>query len=343
MSVTVFASKGTFDDPSWRQFAVETCQHQVLDQGIQLGKIGAESDPGFEGGQFRLEISAFSETPGHGVARSFGIDLTFAFDERQYEFARFVEHSFATMWKEIAATDLVGLERGRASEASVMHLVQTTEPLIGEVQRLLHDGAWQDSSGIEQDVADSLESLRREIARPVEGSDSVMIERLSTRLSKYVVQSERSEAEAEAADALGRLEESVIDVMAAMDGTDADVSPALDAVESLAGMMKFDELEKPDDVALAEWDEFLELADENPAAVLHESFEWRTKAAVDATREKYLPLSLGEVGGLSSLVIAGIMAGIPGATLAIGAVVAVVVAAFAANFRRAGRGEERED
>ena len=239
------------------------------------------------------------------------------------------------------------IERAEASDEAALALTRSTEHLLGQVEILLHDvRAWEDTPDVELDVENSVRSLRDEIARPVEGTDLVMVERLSVRLSHYVVEYERSTAKGDTADALGKLEESVLDVMAAMDGTNADVSAALAAVDGLAGLMAFRELERPDDVDVDLWDEFVEEAEANPVAVLHESFEWRTRTALDETKDKYLPLRLGEVAGISSLAGAAIVAGISGSALAIAgagsaiaAVVGVLLATFTANFRRAGRDE----
>ena len=254
---------------------------------------------------------------------------------------RFFQGCFFNFARDLERHGTPKIERGQGSDEDMLQLARSTEHLIGQVQILLHDArAWKDTPDVELDVGNSLKALRDEVGRPVAGTDAVMVERLTTRLSKYVVAHERSQAEGEAAEALERLEESVLDVMAAMDGTDADVPAALDAVESLAGMMRFADLDKPDDVDLAEWDEFLEEAEANPSAVLHESFEWRARKAIDATKEKYLPLGLGEVGGLASIVGAAVPGGIPASGMAIAAVVSVVLATFRANFKLAGSGDE---
>ena len=247
-------------------------------------------------------------------------------------------HAFEQYWAQFEAPEPdhhPSIERGVPAEKDMQSLARATEQLIGQVQILLHDGAWADRPDIEQDVQDSLTSLRNEIARPVEGSDAVMIERLSTRLSQYVVRHQRSKAEGEALGALERFEDSVLDVMAAMEGTDADVPGALDAVESLARLMRFSELQKPDDVELAEWDEFLELAEAKPVGLLHESLEWRTRTAFTETRTK-LPLGLGVAAGLGAVIQQAIVEGLRASAGPIVAVVGAVLATFAANFRRAG-------
>lgn len=229
------------------------------------------------------------------------------------------------------------IERGPASDEALKNLHRSVERLAQQVRILLHDSeAWKDTPQIEQDVEDSLSSLLKELARPVDETDSVIIERLSTRLSKYVVGHEQSKAEGETAEALERLEESVLDVMAAMDGTDADVPAALDAVESLAELAKFSELEKPDEVDPAEWEKFSQAAEAHPAGLFHLSFEWRAKTAIKAT-SKSLPLGIGTALGVGGAIQKAIAEGLGAISGPVSAVVTVVLATFAANFHRAGK------
>lgn len=251
---------------------------------------------------------------------------------------------------EISAEEVAVERNDSPSDDQLARYSGDLERLIGVAHNLLQDGVWEDDPVAELDVQNTLDSLRAENER-LDGSDRLIVERYSTRLSKAVIEHEISVADEKQKEALENLNTAVLDVVDSLDGTSGDGEKLRPAVEALAGNLAWSEIKAPDSVEAEEWGEFIEFAEANPVETLETAFGWRHRAdfATAKTKGKYLPLSLGEAAGLTSATTLAIAAGlgfggVP--TLAIAPIVAVVgmvVRTFAVNFKRAAPSSEPED
>lgn len=236
-----------------------------------------------------------------------------------------------------AADDLPSVTR-RATPQNQQLVQQRIEGLLSEVQRMLHDGAWEDVPGIELDIEADLTALRSEMY-PASGRDPspAVVETIAARLSDSLLDVDDTSYEGDEVDARDAAHMAA-GLMSTMTGDPADDGRTASSVAHLLADQLIVPEDRPEglDVTQETWRDAVRDFYEQRVQVVYYSLGWsRLANQFGPAAQRVIDRSAGTSLGFSvGALLGGAAFAVPGAVVGgvVGAVMGWILAALASDY-----------
>lgn len=232
----------------------------------------------------------------------------------------------------------------RLADGSASLVTATAEKLLMQVRLHLQNGSWAPENGfplgLEEDVQGDANELERQL-RPLSGRQprTLTLQGLVVGLSESVLELEAHLASDEERQRILSLKESVVDRIAAFDGSSRDLDGAIEAMEALAFATSWNNISAPDDSLDEAWSALLQDSASSPARLVGLAVGWLPRSGpAGAAAALGSMTSIGGISVVTNAVVEWIgltgssAAALSGAGSLVGAAIGAVLGVVAARY-----------